>query len=211
MQLGRKVTARQEVRELAPAINANAEASLAAINAFTQVFEQQNQRIFGLQQQLADMRAAQRCLPGPERVRELESEIQALIERLTGHRQRFADGITSRREIDAALVDAGHPEAAALRTNRRALADDLETLPNIIDELTQRETLAHLTYLQAVRTFAQEATQRFDTVLEPVRAEARAALKQLQDDDSGSGYVARLTVEDRTAVNGTLRALEAQA
>ncbi len=80
VQLGRKVTARQEVREIAPAINANAEASLAAINAFTQVVEQQNQRIFELQQELAEMRAAQRYLPGPERVQALEGEVQRLQE-----------------------------------------------------------------------------------------------------------------------------------
>ncbi len=78
VQLGRKVTARQEVREIAPAINANAEASLAAINAFTHVVEQQNQRIFELQQELADLRAQQRYLPGPERIRELEAEVQRL-------------------------------------------------------------------------------------------------------------------------------------
>ncbi len=80
VQLGRKVTARQEVREIAPAINANAEASLAAINAFTHVVEQQNQRIFELQQELAEMRAAQRYLPGPERVQALEGEVQRLKE-----------------------------------------------------------------------------------------------------------------------------------
>ncbi len=78
VQLGRKVTARQEVREIAPAINANAEASLAAINAFAQVVEQQNQRIFDLQQELAELRAAQRYLPGPGRVQELEADIQRL-------------------------------------------------------------------------------------------------------------------------------------
>lgn len=80
VQLGRKVTARQEVREIAPAINANAEASLAAINAFAQVVEQQNQRIFELQQELAEARAARKYLPSPEWIREVEAEVQRLRE-----------------------------------------------------------------------------------------------------------------------------------
>ena len=85
VHMGRMVTARQEVREIAPAINANAEASLAAINAFRDVVQQQNQRIFELQQQLADLRAAQKYLPGPGRVQELEAEVQ----RLKGENERL--------------------------------------------------------------------------------------------------------------------------
>lgn len=74
--MGRKVTAREEVREIAPALNANAEASLAAVNAFAEMIRERDQRIFKLQQELAQLEAERKFLPLQQvRVDQLEREL----------------------------------------------------------------------------------------------------------------------------------------
>lgn len=74
--MGRKVTAREEVREIAPALNANAEASLAAVNAFAEMIRERDQRIFELQQELARLEAERKFLPLQQaRVDQLEREL----------------------------------------------------------------------------------------------------------------------------------------
>jgi excisionase family DNA binding protein len=74
--MGRKVTAREEVREIAPALNANAEASLAAVNAFAEMIRERDQRIFELQQELARLEAERKFLPLQQvRVEQLEHQL----------------------------------------------------------------------------------------------------------------------------------------
>jgi excisionase family DNA binding protein len=78
VSLGRAVTAREEIRELAPAINDTALANRVAVDALAHVVEQQNQRIYELQQRVAELEAERKYLPPPERVSALEAEVARL-------------------------------------------------------------------------------------------------------------------------------------
>ena len=84
--LGRKKASREEVREIAPTLNSQAAALEQAISTFGDMLRERDQRIYDLQQHVAQLEAERRYLPlQTARVEQLESalaEAQAEIERL---------------------------------------------------------------------------------------------------------------------------------
>ncbi len=85
--MGRKVVAREEVAEIAPALNAASEASLTAITSLTDLVREQNQRIYELQQRVIELEVERRYLLTSDQVANKDAEIARLraeVERLTG-------------------------------------------------------------------------------------------------------------------------------
>jgi excisionase family DNA binding protein len=100
--LGRKKASREELREIAPTLNSQAAALEQAIGTFGDMLRERDQRIYDLQQQVAQLEAERRYLPlQTARVEQLEqslAEAQAEIERLNAAPDMTPGQVTEQRK-----------------------------------------------------------------------------------------------------------------
>ncbi len=91
--LGRKKASREEVREIAPTLNSQSAALETAINTFSEMVRERDQRIYELQHDVARLEAERRYLPlQTARVEQLERELAEALAEI--ERMRAAPGMT---------------------------------------------------------------------------------------------------------------------
>jgi excisionase family DNA binding protein len=91
--LGRKKASREEVREIAPTLNSQSAALETAINTFSEMVRERDQRIYELQHDVARLEAERRYLPlQTARVEQLERELAEALAEI--ERMRAALGMT---------------------------------------------------------------------------------------------------------------------